>query len=274
MKRSLILAVVVVFCLHALSADSFAFWWPFKKKNEEPPAASPASYAIGSIEYEHSYGDAVRAAGAENEFVICETCPKPSGLERLPAPVPVVIRFSAPPSTKAVISAPVTVSTGTQGDLSQSMERSEAAGSVADKVKKGKVENSGLQSAVTPASLVDADQEKAAGDSAKDKGCQTTTIYFSLNSSVVGRDEQRIIIESLDAFAGKNVEILGYTCDLGSKSHNDKLALARAKALAKVLEEKGMKPLAVSGEGKCCYVSEDRRLNRRAEIRCVKGVSR
>jgi outer membrane protein OmpA-like peptidoglycan-associated protein len=126
---------------------------------------------------------------------------------------------------------------------------------------------------VTPASPVDADQEKAARDPAKDSGCQTTTIYFSLNSSVVGRDEQQKIFESLDAFTGKNVEILGYTCDLGSKSLNNRLALARAKAVAKVLEEKGMKPLTFSGEGKCCYVSEDRRLNRRAEIRCVGRAS-
>ncbi len=69
------------------------------------------------------------------------------------------------------------------------------------------------------------------------------------------------------------MKILGYTCDLVSKSHNDRLALARAKAVAKVLEEKGMKPLTVSGEGKCCSVSEDRRLNRRAEIRCVGRAS-
>lgn len=260
MRRIVVIAVVVIVSGCMKKGDTFV-------------VSLPPAYVVGSVEYQHSYGDVVRVIGTDNEFVICETCPKPSDLERLLAPVPVVIKFSAPPTT-AVVSTPVTVSTGTQGDLQQPVERSGAAGSVTDKTQKVKVENGVVQSAVTPASPADPNQEKAARDSVKEAGCQTTTVYFSLNSAAVGRDEQQKIIGSLDAFKGKNVEILGYTCDLGSKSHNDELALARAKAVAKVLEENDVKPLTVSGEGKCCYVSEDRHLNRRAEISCVGKVLR
>jgi outer membrane protein OmpA-like peptidoglycan-associated protein len=259
MRRTIIIIAFIVFATGCM------------KKGSTIVTHQPAN-AVGNIEYQHSYGDAVRVTRSDNEFVICETCPKPSGLERLPAPVPVVIRFSAAPA-RTVVSTPVTVSTGTQTDLSLPAESSEAVGSVTDKSQKVNVENGGVQSAVTSASPVDANQEKTARDFVKEAGCQTTSVYFSLNSAVVGRDEQQKVIGLLDAFKGKNVEILGYTCELGSKSHNDQLALDRAKAVAKILEENGVKPPTVSGEGKCCYVSEDRRLNRRAEIRCA-GVSR
>jgi len=62
------------------------------------------------------------------------------------------------------------------------------------------------------------------------------------------------------------VQVKGYTCDIGGKKFNDRLAMDRARAVAGIIEKNGITPVAVSGECKCCYVSEDKALNRRVEI--------
>ena len=75
------------------------------------------------------------------------------------------------------------------------------------------------------------------------------------------------MLVALESFKGQGVEVTGYTCELGSKEHNDRLALSRAEAVENILETNGIKPAAVSGEGKCCYISGNKEINRRAEIR-------
>jgi outer membrane protein OmpA-like peptidoglycan-associated protein len=62
------------------------------------------------------------------------------------------------------------------------------------------------------------------------------------------------------------LSVKGYTCEIGSKQYNDKLAVRRAKAVARVLEEEGIHLSEVSGEGKCCYVSKELSKNRRSEV--------
>jgi len=66
------------------------------------------------------------------------------------------------------------------------------------------------------------------------------------------------------------VQVTGYTCDLGSRDHNERLSLLRAKSVAAYLEIKGLKPVEVRGEGKNKPLSEVRRLNRRVEIKIVR----
>ena len=56
------------------------------------PVAPPV-YSVASVEYQHSYGDAVRVAPSPDEFVICTSCPEPTALERVPKPVPISIKF-------------------------------------------------------------------------------------------------------------------------------------------------------------------------------------
>ena len=65
------------------------------------------------------------------------------------------------------------------------------------------------------------------------------------------------------------VQVKGYTCDIGGKKFNDRLAMDRAKAVVEIIEKNGITPVAVAGEGKCCYVSENKSLNRRVEILCA-----
>lgn len=94
------------------------------------------------------------------------------------------------------------------------------------------------------------------------------TIHFAFNSSEV-RDRKALALlarslKSDPALIG--VRVKGFTCDLGSKSYNDRLALRRAEAVANVLGEEGFRVVEIGGEGKCCYAPGERRNSRRAEI--------
>jgi len=101
--------------------------------------------------------------------------------------------------------------------------------------------------------------------------CVSSPILFDFDSAVLKDREKAKILASIDDLKkAKTISVMGYTCDLGSKEHNDRLALQRAQAVAAYLEDRGVKPSEVTGEGKCCYVSEDRIKNRRAEIYCRK----
>ncbi len=239
-SRTVTIAIVFVIALQVFPGESVAFWWLFKNKKEESPAAPPASYAIGIIEYRHDFGDAVRVAGSASEFVICESCPNPTALEREMKPVAVVLKMTEPTSSSG--STPVN-RVATQFPVTVT--------------ETSKTEGSPPSSASTGTTV--------AGPAA----CRTMTVYFDLGSSRV-RDEDRSKIEEFSrSLTGKEaVLVKGYTCDIGGKKFNDRLALTRARAVAGIIENAGLSPVMVSGEGKCCYLSDDKVLNRRVEIRC------
>ena len=103
-------------------------------------------------------------------------------------------------------------------------------------------------------------------------GCLLGAVHFALDSAVLTQMER----EKLDGLirgipAGTGVSLDGYTCDLGSASHNRGLSLRRAKEVASYLRGKNVAVGNVEGKGKCCPVSDDRRLNRRVEITTQKG---
>ncbi|MDQ5988252.1 MAG: Peptidoglycan-associated lipoprotein [Syntrophus sp. SKADARSKE-3] len=60
--------------------------------------------------------------------------------------------------------------------------------------------------------------------------------------------------------------VTGYTCKLGTQKRNDKLALARAKAVASWLEQRKIKVGQVKAVGKADYLSTDPEINRRVSI--------
>lgn len=99
------------------------------------------------------------------------------------------------------------------------------------------------------------------------------TIHFAFDSSKV-RDRQGVTLlarslKSDPALIG--VRVVGFTCNLGSKAHNARLALRRAEAVAEILGEEGFKIVEIAGEGKCCYVPGERRHSRRAEISVLRS---
>jgi len=87
------------------------------------------------------------------------------------------------------------------------------------------------------------------------------TVYFDFDSFKLKPSEKA----KLDGLSkGLKYEITGYTCDIGPKDYNDRLALKRAESVKGYLGVSA----EVRGKGKCCYVDlKDRSKNRRVEIK-------
>ena len=65
------------------------------------------------------------------------------------------------------------------------------------------------------------------------------------------------------------LQVIGYTCDIGSQQVNDALAMQRATVVADLLQSHGYRVAVTMGKGKQGYVSSNpamRHLNRRVEI--------
>lgn len=93
------------------------------------------------------------------------------------------------------------------------------------------------------------------------------TIHFQFDSAVLPETELSKLDEVISSIpAGTAVNIDGYTCNLGSAAHNLRLSFSRARRVAGYLESKGVRVRKARGLGKCCAVSDDKRLNRRVEI--------
>ena len=125
--------------------------------------------------------------------------------------------------------------------------------------------SSGWGSRDTPPNKDASDREHAAD--------ARITVLFGLDSSALSDAEKARLssfVKSLDAETkAGNLFVTGYTCDLGSKAHNDVLAIERAEAVETYLRKAGLHAMWVTGTGKCCYATKDpgkRYLNRRAEV--------
>jgi len=96
------------------------------------------------------------------------------------------------------------------------------------------------------------------------------TFRFGPGSSRLSKaQEEEIakIAQRIIRTGARNIRVKGFTCDLGSKPYNDRLALKRAGTVASLLTKSGVHLSGFSGQGKCCYISKtSREANRRAEI--------
>jgi len=103
-----------------------------------------------------------------------------------------------------------------------------------------------------------------------------TTVHFAKNSYALNSPEKaklaafsQIAHEILSKEKNATVSVRGYTCDLGDKRTNDRLARKRAATVGKFMIKKGVRPGSVTGEGKCCYLTQDpsqRFVNRRVTV--------
>lgn len=127
-----------------------------------------------------------------------------------------------------------------------------------------------LSSGEAPPVQTIAKQSEVKPASNLEKGCVTClldTIHFPFDSAEITEKERSRLDELiLDIPAGVVADLGGYTCDLGTTSHNMGLSLRRARGVASYLKVKGISVGKVEGLGKCCPVSDDRHLNRRVEI--------
>jgi outer membrane protein OmpA-like peptidoglycan-associated protein len=93
----------------------------------------------------------------------------------------------------------------------------------------------------------------------------TETVYFDFDSYEL-KPGEKVKLDSLSK--DTQYRATGYTCDIGGKSYNDRLALNRARAVQNYL---GSIVKEVDGKGKCCYVDlKERWRNRRVEIKPIK----
>jgi outer membrane protein OmpA-like peptidoglycan-associated protein len=115
---------------------------------------------------------------------------------------------------------------------------------------------------ITAAANSSTSKEKASSYSS----CKKNIVFFPLNVSLISNSEIDQINQFINCIKGKEVKVTGYTCKIGSKSHNDKLAKARADSVARYLREEGVMVKEISGEGQQDYISGVDHVNRRVEI--------
>ncbi len=178
--------------------------------------------SIYQMEYRYSFDDVARDGVRRQTFVICDdTCAAGPPLE--PAP-----RFPA---------------------LSVRVSQDPAANISNETAQKAPV--SGNNETATRADRSNGQQDPNA----------RIAVLFSLDSSALSDAEKTrlsSLVKSLDAKAkGGILFVTGYTCDLGSKAHNDVLAMKRAEAVEGYLRKAGLHAIWVAGMGKCCYATKD-----------------
>jgi outer membrane protein OmpA-like peptidoglycan-associated protein len=100
------------------------------------------------------------------------------------------------------------------------------------------------------------------------------TVLFGFNSARVedGRGLSLLATTLKTDPSVTAIRIKGFTCDIGSKEYNDRLAMRRAMAVGSLLGREGLQIDEVSGAGKCCYVPGERRLSRRVEISVMRSL--
>jgi outer membrane protein OmpA-like peptidoglycan-associated protein len=105
-------------------------------------------------------------------------------------------------------------------------------------------------------------EEKAGSHSS----CKKNIVFFPLNESQISNSEIDQINQFINCIKGKEVKVTGYTCKIGGKFYNDKLAKARALNVAEYLQQKGVVVKEISGKGQQDYISGVDHVNRRVEI--------
>lgn len=100
------------------------------------------------------------------------------------------------------------------------------------------------------------------------------TIHFGFDSAHV-KDKRGLSLLGTSLKTDPSVtaiRIKGFTCDIGTKEYNDRLAMRRAVSVGSLLGKTGLRINEVSGEGKCCYVPGPRNLSRRVEISIMRSL--
>jgi outer membrane protein OmpA-like peptidoglycan-associated protein len=106
---------------------------------------------------------------------------------------------------------------------------------------------------------------------------QPLSVFFQKDSSVL--DDQEIkklnqFIKTVKEDSTGSVNVTGYTCQLGTATYNQKLALNRAKTVGGILKQSGIQVRSIAGKSKCCFISDtDPAKNRRVEITVLPPVN-
>jgi len=106
---------------------------------------------------------------------------------------------------------------------------------------------------------------------------QPLSVFFQKNSSTLDDQEMKKLnqfIKTLKEDSTGPVNVTGYTCQLGTATYNQKLALNRAKTVGGILKQSGIQVRSIAGKSKCCFISDrDPAQNRRVEITVLPPVN-
>jgi outer membrane protein OmpA-like peptidoglycan-associated protein len=96
--------------------------------------------------------------------------------------------------------------------------------------------------------------------------CKKNIVFFPLNESQISNSERDQIKQFINCIKGREVRVTGYTCKIGGKFYNDKLATERALNVAEHLRQEGVVVKEIIGKGQQEYISSVDHVNRRVEI--------
>jgi len=112
-------------------------------------------------------------------------------------------------------------------------------------------------------------QPKANMTETSPENIQPLSVFFQKNSSTIADQEMKQLnqfIKTLKPDSTGPVNVTGYTCQLGTPTYNQKLALLRAITVADVLKQQGVTVATVTGKPGCFISHTDPAKNRRVEI--------
>jgi outer membrane protein OmpA-like peptidoglycan-associated protein len=249
---------LMLFYLAANGADSsYAFTWFWSKKEAPKKEPVPPALEIRAITNSDQYSRIVRNLPDKNSFIICSQCPVSTQLEREMQGMNVVIRMSSShvpePDPKSAAQSPLLETASIEADTVSPTQK--------------ETHQEPPVPAVLPEQLVEKTPKAASRSS-----CIDSHVYFDLNSAEINAVEKKKLLDSIRILkSGRDIEVTGYTCDLGTKDYNDELAIRRANSVGDLLlREMSIPVVTLKGTGKCCYVSDDKSKNRRVEITCIK----
>lgn len=207
---------------------------------------SAAEIRPANIEYR--YETLANSGGTSHSFMIRELETKrikPTKKSR----TPIAIKFSQPDNTK-------------QAQRIQ-LADTESKTIVEDTVKiKPNQPASTNPAEATTAVTLSPPEEKAD----KNPSCKKNIVFFPLNGSRINHPEKDQIGHFINCLRGKEVKVAGFTCKIGGKSYNEKLAKARAHNVAEYLRQEGVVVKEIIGKGQQGYISSLDFINRRVEI--------
>lgn len=99
------------------------------------------------------------------------------------------------------------------------------------------------------------------------KQVRLAPIQFDFDSAKLSRPEHDKLNGLLANLPRSSTfDVTGFTCTNGRSDYNEELSIKRANHVAEIIKINGLNVGTVEGKGKCCPVSNEKRLNRRVEI--------
>ena len=203
---------------------------------------------IRPADIEYRYEGMANSGSLSHSFMIREQETKRIKLKTKSAP-PIAIKFSQPNNEKPA------------QEIQSADTENKTIDSEAVKIKAShaiQINPAGMTAAANSSTS----KEKASSYSS----CKKNIVFFPLNKSQISNAEKDQIKQFMNCIKEREVKVTGYTCKIGGKFYNDKLATERALNVAGYLRQEGVVVKEIIGKGQQEYISGVDHVNRRVEI--------